>query len=208
MIDLKEYEEGRFLLFATRNGIVKKTALPEYDSPRTGLIAVGLKKGDELIDVRLTDGDDEVFLVSRGAGDPVQGVARTRVMGRGAAGVIGMRLGEDDRVLTVGLCVRRRRADQRHRTGLREAFEAGRLPGRRPRRQGSHRAPACPRPVCRGAYVGTKDMDMFVISSSGQVVRVAAADIRRVGRSSQGVRTMRVEDDATVVALARSSGHG
>ena len=66
MIDLKEYEEGRFLLFATRNGIVKKTALPEYDSPRTGLIAVGLKKGDELIDVRLTDGDDEVFLVSRG----------------------------------------------------------------------------------------------------------------------------------------------
>ena len=53
-----------------------------------------------------------------------------------------------------------------------------------------------------GAYIGSKDIDMFVISSSGQVVRVGAGDIRRVGRSSQGVRTMRVEDDATVVALA------
>ena len=53
-----------------------------------------------------------------------------------------------------------------------------------------------------GAYVGSKDIDMFVISSSGQVVRVAAGDIRRVGRSSQGVRTMRVEEGATVVALA------
>ena len=53
-----------------------------------------------------------------------------------------------------------------------------------------------------GAYIGSKDLDMFVISSSGQVVRVPAAQIRRVGRASQGVRTMRVEDDATVVALA------
>ena len=53
-----------------------------------------------------------------------------------------------------------------------------------------------------GAYVGTKDEDMFVISSSGIVIRVQASDIRRVGRASQGVRTMRVEDGATVVALA------
>ena len=53
-----------------------------------------------------------------------------------------------------------------------------------------------------GAYIGSKDIDMFVISSSGQVVRVPAGDIRRVGRASQGVRTMRVEEGATVVALA------
>ncbi len=53
-----------------------------------------------------------------------------------------------------------------------------------------------------GAFVGSKDQDMFVISSSGIVIRVAAADIRRVGRASQGVRTMRVEEGATVVALA------
>jgi DNA gyrase subunit A len=65
VIDLKEYAEGRFLLFATKNGIVKKTALPEYDSPRTGLIAVNLRGGDELIEVKLTDGTDDVFLVSR-----------------------------------------------------------------------------------------------------------------------------------------------
>ncbi len=65
MIDLKEYEQGRYLLFATRKGMVKKTALPEYDSPRTGLAAINLRPGDELIDVRLTDGKDDVFLISR-----------------------------------------------------------------------------------------------------------------------------------------------
>ena len=65
VIDLKEYEEGKNLLFATRKGIVKKTKLPEYDSPRTGLIAINLRGDDELIDVKLTDGTDEVFLVSR-----------------------------------------------------------------------------------------------------------------------------------------------
>jgi DNA gyrase subunit A len=65
VIDLREYAEGRMLLFATRKGIVKKTKLPEYDSSRSGLIAVKLRGDDELIDVRLTDGDDDVFLVSR-----------------------------------------------------------------------------------------------------------------------------------------------
>ena len=78
VIDLKEYSEGRYLLFATRRGIVKKTALPEYDSPRTGLIAINLRGDDELIDVKLTEGEDEVMLVSRrGSGDPVQGVPRS-----------------------------------------------------------------------------------------------------------------------------------
>ncbi len=203
VIDLKEYEKGRFLLFTTRNGMVKKTALPEYDSPRTGLIAVNLKPGDELIDVRLTDGKDEVFLVSR-KGQAIRfQESLVRPMGRSAAGVIGMRLSEDDRVLTVGLASEGEEmisvTEQGY--GKRSPLKDYPLKGRGGKGVIGHQLTG-KTGLLAGAYVGSKDIDMFVISSSGQVVRVGAGDIRRVGRSSQGVRTMRVEDGANVVALA------
>jgi DNA gyrase subunit A len=203
VIDLKEYTEGRFLLFATRAGIVKKTKLPEYDSSRTGLIAVKLRGDDELIDVRLTDGDDEVFLVSR-KGQAIRfKESLVRAMGRDAGGVIGMRLDDDDRVLVVGLA-----SDGEEMISVTEQGYGKRskladypLKGRGGKGVIGHQLTE-KTGLLAGAYIGTKDIDMFVISSSGQVVRVGAVDIRRVGRSSQGVRTMRVEEDATVVALA------
>jgi DNA gyrase subunit A len=203
VIDLKEYAEGRFLLFATRGGIVKKTKLPEYDSSRSGLIAIKLRGDDELIDVRLTDGDDEVFLVSRGGQAIRFKESLVRPMGRDAGGVIGMRLGDDDRVLAVGLASDGEEmisvTEQGY--GKRSKLEAYPAKGRGGKGVIGHQLTE-KTGLLAGAYIGSKDIDMFVISSSGQVVRVGAGDIRRVGRSSQGVRTMRVEDDATVVALA------
>ncbi|TMK22297.1 MAG: hypothetical protein E6G65_03070 [Actinobacteria bacterium] len=103
VLDLKEYAEGRFLLFATKHGMVKKTALPEYASARTGLAAINLKTGDELVDVRLTDGKDDVFLISR-RGQAIRfKEALVRPMGRATAGVIGMRLAEGDEVISLAL---------------------------------------------------------------------------------------------------------
>ena len=203
VIDLKEYAEGRFLLFATRLGIVKKTRLPEYDSPRSGLIAVKLRGDDELIDVRLTDGDDEVFLVSR-RGQAIRfKESLVRSMGRDAGGVIGMRLADDDRVLAVGLASDGEELISVTEQGYGKRSKLGDYPikGRGGKGVIGHQL-TTKTGLLAGAYVGSKDIDMFVISSSGQVVRVGAGDIRRVGRSSQGVRTMRVEDDANVVALA------
>ncbi len=203
VIDLKEYSDGRYLLFATRRGVVKKTRLPEYDSPRTGLIAVKLRGDDELIDVRLTDGGDEVFLVSR-KGQAIRfKESLVRAMGRDAGGVIGMRLADDDRVLTVGLASDGEEliSVTEHGYGKRSKLSDYPLKGRGGKGVIGHQLTE-KTGLLAGAYVGTKNIDMFVISSSGQVVRVNAGDIRRVGRSSQGVRTMRVEDDATVVALA------
>jgi DNA gyrase subunit A len=203
VIDLKEYAEGRYLLFATREGMVKKTALPEYDSPRMGLAAINLRDGDELIDVRLTDGGDDVLLVSR-KGQTIRFKERlVRPMGRQTAGVIGMRLGEDDEVIALGVASEgEEMISVTHqgfgkRTPLRDYPVKGRggrgvIGHTLTRRTG----------LLAGAFVGSKDQDMFVISSSGIVIRVAAGDIRRVGRASQGVRTMRVEQDETVVALA------
>ena len=203
VIDLKDYDEGAYLFFATKRGMVKKTPLPEYDSPRTGLTAVNLKPGDELMDVLLTNGKDEMILVSR-RGQAIRfKEALVRPMGRATAGVIGMRLGEGDEVIAVGAAsageelISVTQQGYGKRTPLKEYPTKGRggkgvIGHSLTKKTG----------LLAGAFVGSKDQDMFVISSSGIVIRVAAGDIRRVGRASQGVRTMRVEEGAHVVALA------
>jgi DNA gyrase subunit A len=203
VIDLKEYAEGRFILFATRRGMVKKTALPEYDSPRTGLAAINLKTSDELIDVRLTDGKDDVVLISR-KGQAIRfKESLVRPMGRQTAGVIGMRLAEDDEVIALGVASEGEELISVTQQGYGKRTPLGQYPVRGRGGKGviGHQLTRKTGQLA-GAFVGSKDQDMFVISSSGIVIRVAAGEIRRVGRASQGVRTMRVEEGATVVALA------
>ena len=202
VIDLKDYGDGRYLLFATRRGMVKKTPLAEYDSPRTGLVAINLRPGDELIDVKLTDGKDEVILVSR-KGQAIRfKEALVRPMGRATSGVIGMRLAEDDEVIAMGLASEGEElitvTEQGY--GKRSPLKDYPTKGRGGKGVVGHKLTR-KTGLLAGAFVGSKDQDMFVISSTGQVVRVPAAEIRRVGRASQGVRTMRVEE-GHVVALA------
>jgi len=203
VIDLKEYSDGRHLLFATKEGIVKKTSLPEYDSPRTGLAAINLRPGDELIDVRLTDGKDDVFLVSR-KGQAIRfRETGARPMGRQAGGVIGMRLDGDDEVIALGIASQGEEmiSVTQHGYGKRTPLKDYPIKGRGGKGVIGHQL-TNKTGLLAGAFVGSKDQDMFVISSSGIVIRVGAGDIRRVGRASQGVRTMRVEEGAHVVALA------
>ena len=203
VLDLKEYDPKRFLLFATKKGIVKKTALSEYESARTGLAAINLKPGDELIDVKLTDGKDEIFLVSR-KGQAIRfKESLVRGMGRSTAGVIGMRLSEDDEVISMSLA-----SDGEEMISVAEQGYGKRSPlkdypvkGRGGKGVIGHQLTK-KTGLLAGAFVGSKEQDLFVISSSGTVIRVPAGEIRRVGRSSQGVRTMRVEEGAHVVALA------
>jgi DNA gyrase subunit A len=202
VLDLKEYDEVKFLLFVTKRGMVKKTPLPEYDSPRMGLAAINLKQGDELIDVKMTTGKTDVFLVSR-KGQAIRfKESLARPMGRATAGVIGMRLGADDEVISLSLS-----SDGEEMVSVTEQGYGKRSPlrdypikGRGGKGVIGHQLTNKTGRLA-GAFVGSKDQDMFVISSVGQVVRVPAGDIRRVGRVSQGVRTMRV-DAGHVVALA------
>jgi DNA gyrase subunit A len=203
VIDLKEYEEGRYLLFATKRGMVKKTPLPEYDSPRTGLLAINVRDGDELMDVLLTDGKDDVILVSR-KGQAIRFKETTaRPMGRATAGVIGMRLSEDDEVLSLGVASQGEELISVTAQGYGKRSKLADYPtkGRGGKGVIGHQLTK-KTGLLAGAHVGSKDQDMLVISSSGIVIRVQASDIRRVGRASQGVRTMRVEEGAHVVALA------
>jgi DNA gyrase subunit A len=203
VLDMKLYDEGRFLLFATKKGMVKKTPLPEYASSRTGLAAINLKPGDELIDVKLTAGKDEVFLVSR-KGQAIRfKEPLVRPMGRSAAGVIGMRLAEDDEVISLSLSSDGEEmiSVSQQGYGKRSPLKDYPVKGRGGKGVIGHQLTK-KTGLLAGAFVGSKEQDMFVISSSGIVIRVPASEIRRVGRSSQGVRTMRVEEGAHVVALA------
>jgi len=203
VIDLKEYDEGRLLLFATRKGMVKKTALPEYDSPRTGLAAINLREGDELVDVLLTDGKDDVILVSR-SGQAIRfRESLVRAMGRQTAGVIGMRLGAEDEVIALGVASAGEElvSVTQQGYGKRSPLKDYPLKGRGGKGVIGHTLTRKTGQLA-GAFVGSKDQDLFTISSAGKVQRVPAADIRRVGRASQGVRTMRVEEGESVVAIA------
>ncbi|HUL84372.1 MAG TPA: DNA gyrase subunit A [Actinomycetota bacterium] len=203
VLDLKEYTDDRYLLFATKQGIVKKTKLSEYDSPRTGLAAINLKDGDELVDVRLTDGKDDVFLVSR-RGQAIRfKESLARPMGRATAGVIGMRLSEGDHVLALALGSDGEEmvSVTQNGYGKRSRLVDYPVKGRGGKGVIGHQLTRKTGELA-GAFVGSKDQDLLTISSAGKVQRVAAADIRRVGRSSQGVRTMRVEDGETVAAIA------
>jgi DNA gyrase subunit A len=203
VLDLKDYPGDLFLLFATKKGMVKKTALPEYDSPRTGLAAINLKDGDELIDVRLTSGKDDVFLVSRKGQTIRFKESLVRSMRRATAGVIGMRLAEDDEVISLGLASQGEEmiSVSRNGYGKRSPLKDYPVKGRGGKGVIGHQITRKTAELA-GAFVGSKEQDLLTISSTGKVQRVAAGDIRRVGRSSQGVRTMRVEEGETVAAIA------
>jgi DNA gyrase subunit A len=203
VIDLREYAAGRYLLFATRKGMVKKTVLPEYASARTGLAAINLREGDELVDVLLTDGKDDVFLISR-KGQAIRfKESLVRPMGRQAAGVIGMRLAADDEVIALGVASAGEEliSVTQQGYGKRSPLKDYPVKGRGGKGVIGHTLTK-KTGLLAGAFVGSKDQDLFTISSSGMVQRVPAADIRRVGRASQGVRTMRVAQGETVVAIA------
>ncbi len=203
VIPLKGYDDAKYVVFATKNGMIKKTALVEYDSPRTGLAAINLKKKDELIAVDLTDGKDDIFMVSR-AGQAVRFTEnQARPMGRQTAGVIGMRLRPKDVVIAMNLSsqgeelITITQAGYGKRTDLKEYPRKGRgILG-----VVTHRV-TDKTGLVAGAFVGTKDQDVFVISSTGLVVRVSAGDIRRTQRPSQGVRVMRFDRNVKVAAVA------
>src|SRR5947209_2306607 len=203
VIDTKDYEEGKFLVFATKKGMVKKTALPEYDSPRTGLAAINLKTGDELIGVILTNGKDDIILVSKLAQAIRFSEKGVRPMGRQTAGVIGMKLRPKDEVIAM---VATSQGDglltvTNNGFGKRTDFKEYRKSGRGG--LGVKTAMLTSRVgVLAGAFAIRRDQDILVIANDGVVIRVPAVQVRKAGRATQGVRVMRLEKGRAVVAVA------
>jgi DNA gyrase subunit A len=204
----RDYSEGRYLVFGTRRGTVKKTEFAAYNTilKSDGIIAINLREGDELVDVRLTDGDDRIAMISRRGQAVVFHEEKVRSMGRSAAGLIGMRLSEDDEVIALrvpsdeeDLLVITDRGYGK-RTPITEYRETGR--GAKGVRTIAAKAEE-ERGLLVGALTVSGDEDLLVMTASGIVTRLPVAEVRQMSRSTSGVRIQRIRDeDDRVSAIA------
>jgi len=208
VLDLKDYDSAPYLVLATKQGMVKKTALQEYNSNRTGgLIAINLKEDDELISAQLVGDNDDLLLVSS-KGNSVRFHANNetlRPMGRATSGVIGIRFKGDDYLLSMDVVKEgsfvftATDGGFAKRTAVTEWAPKGR---------GTQGVRAMKLVEERGSLVGAlivKEEDqIFAIASNGVVIRTSVSDIRPTGRDTMGVRLMNLEDEDTLVGIARA----
>ncbi len=203
VLDLDDYDSDRFLVLGTRRGMVKKTALAEYDSPRVGLAAINLREDDELIGVKLTSGTDDLLYVSRKGQACRFMEASVRPMGRQTSGVIAMRLNGDDEVLAMEVV--RPNADLLVVTdagfGKRTPLEQYPLKGRGGKGVLTVRIVER-RGYLAGALAVQEEDDIFLITDNGQIIRTRVKEVRRAGRATQGVRIMRLGQTGRVAAVA------
>jgi DNA gyrase subunit A len=205
VLDLDNYNGSRYLVAGTRRGMVKKTALSEYDSSRVGLAAINLQDGDELIGVKLTSGADDVIFVSRKAQAARFSEDLARSMGRATQGVKGMKLRPGDEVLTMEVIPRDTTAAMLVVTdngfGKRTALSDYPRKGRDT--MGVKTATLTEaRGFLAGALVVQEEDDVFLITDGGQIIRTRVKEVQRYGRSAQGVRIMRLGASGRVVAVA------
>ncbi len=227
---IKDFESGsHFLTFVSRDGVIKRTALKAYANVhKAGIIAVGLKEGDSLLDVALTTGTDDIIIVTA-AGSAIRfNEDDARDMGRAAAGVKGIELDEGDTVIGVVQVPMEKDPDgdlmtaasardlalltvTEHGYGKRTAVddyrvqpESGKM--RSQSRGGKGRADikTTDRNGRSVAAIGVREGDgVVVVTKQGQLVRMAASSISQIGRGTQGVRVVALNEDDAVVAVAR-----
>lgn len=209
VIQLKSYQDAPYLVLATRNGLVKKSRLEDYDSNRTGgLVAINLKGDDELVGADLCSEDDDLILVSE-FGQSIRFHATDdvlRPMGRATSGVYGMRFNGDDSLLSMNVV----KEDQfllvatsggyAKRTVMEDYPVQGRggkgvLTIQYDRRRGH----------LVGAEVVAIDDEIFAITSNGGIIRTAAKEVRKAGRQTKGVRLMNLAEGDSLLAIARNA---
>ncbi len=209
VLPVREFSGDRFLLFCTKNGVVKKTPLSAYGNVRAvGLYAIKFREGDELIDVRITDGTNQVVLATR-LGKAIRfSESDVRSMGRNTEGVMGIRLGKDDEV--VGMVVVRRPDETlltatEHGMGKRSEIRNYRFQGRGGMGVINLKVSRNSGPVVAVRAV-TDDDQLMVITRNGVVNRQPVSDMRVIGRVTQGVRLVNLDEGDSVVDVARVVG--
>ena len=209
VIQIKSYEDAPYLVLATRNGLVKKSKLTDFDSNRSGgIVAINLRDGDELVGAVLCSAEEDLLLVSAN-GQSIRFSATDealRPMGRATSGVQGMRFNADDQLLSLNV-VREgtyllvaTAGGYAKRTAIEEYTAQGRggkgiLTIQYDRRRGS----------LVGALVVDDDSEVFAITSGGGVIRTAARQVRKAGRQTKGVRLMNLGEGDTLLAIARNA---
>jgi len=204
-ITTRVFGEDEFLLFATKSGIVKKTALKAYDrSRRDGIIAINLRDDDELIAVRRIREGLQVMMVSASGKAILFDEGDVRPMGRGTTGVRGMTIREDDRALGMEIAPEGSELFVVTERGYGKRTPVDQYPVQRRGGMGVKTIQVTDR---KGQLAGMKivmpGQELMLISDEGVVIRVKAEDISRLGRSTQGVKVMNVGDSDRVSAIAR-----
>lgn len=205
VIPIQEYKEGLYLVMATKNGLVKKTDLMEYDSIRKGgLAAVSLRENDELIDVKLTDGNQDIILST------VNGMAirfnetDARPIGRVSQGVKGMELDEGDFIIGMEVCTDNTTLLVVTENGFGKRTE---LDEYKVQTRGGKGVLTYRITEKTGKSIGmllvSEDDDIMLISSDGTIIRMKVNEISILGRATQGVTLMRMSEGNNVVSVAR-----
>jgi DNA gyrase subunit A len=212
VLSFKDYTASPYLVLATKTGLVKKTPLTEYDSPRTGgLIAISLKPGDEVVSAALVNKGDELLLVSkkamslRFAADDES----LRPMGRSTSGVIGMKFRANDELLTMA------RIDSQTATafvftatdggyGKKTPLDEYRLQGRGGIGIKAAKIDENSRGSLVSALVLADTDEILAITSAGTVMRTPAAEVRQTGRDSMGVRLVNLDEGVSLVSVTQN----
>ncbi|RLK60193.1 DNA gyrase subunit A [Actinokineospora cianjurensis] len=209
VIQIKDYTAAPYLVLATRDGLVKKSKLVDFDSNRAGgLIGINLREDDELVGAVLCSADDDLLLVSAG-GQSIRFHASDealRPMGRATSGVQGMRFNAGDELLTIGVVKEgtfvlvATDGGYAKRTPIEDYSVQGR---------GGKGVLTIQHDSRRGRLVGAVIVELedqlYAITSSGGVIRTTAKEVRKAGRQTKGVRLMNLGEGTTLVAIARSA---
>ncbi|MBQ4445784.1 MAG: DNA gyrase subunit A [Prevotella sp.] len=205
-LENEDFVNSHYVVFATKNGIVKKTSLRAYSRPRAnGVNAINILEGDEVVDVRLTNGNNELVMANRNGRAVRFHENAIRAMGRVATGVRGMRLDEDGEDAVVGMIVVNRPDEEtimvvsENGYGKRSQVEDYRVTNR-----GAKGVKTLNITEKTGKLVAIKNVtdenDLMIINKSGIVIRLAVADCRVMGRATQGVRLINLSKKNDVIA--------
>src|SRR6184192_2198676 len=206
MIAVREFDERRTIVFATKLGKIKRTRLDSFKRPNIrGIRAIALNPGDELVEARIADGDEEVILASAGGYANRFPLTEVRPMGRTAAGVRGMRLRKEDRVISMAL-VRSEEAELL--TVLKSGYgKRTKVKEYRKTRRGSQGVVTTNMKIAKSPVVAVleveADDELLVTTVGGIVIRCPVQDIRETGRAARGVRIQRLNEGDKVTAVVR-----
>src|SRR3954452_21480482 len=206
VIQTRDFEEAKYLVFATKNGVVKKTELAAYNTPlkADGIIAIKMRDGDELVGVRHSTGEDDILMVSA-KGQAIRfHETDARPMGRDTSGVAGMKLRKDDEVISINIAEDDADLLVVTENGFGKRTRVSEYPAKG---RGGMGVKTVQLTEARGYLVGSRVVrdgyQVMLISTAGTVIKVPVEDVKRLGRSTQGVIVMRLRgDDETVSALA------
>ncbi len=207
VIPFRDFRDDKYLMAVTKDGTIKKTAISQFDTNRkTGLIAINLKDGDELVDIKQTSGSDNVIIITKNGKCICFSEDDVRPMGRIAGGVRAIKLEDDDEVIAMELV-------QPHEEllvvtskgyGKRTPVKDYKIQARGGKGLLTYdKSKFNKTGELVGALVVDDEDEVLLINSEGTIIRVAAADISKLGRATQGVKIMRADDDVNIISIAK-----